>query len=71
MIKKESKTTPHVNVKISAHDKAVELVTHDHKEVKPPQGEPTKRVHMSVWKCSSFFCICQKPFRTYEIDNSQ
>ena len=27
--KKESKTTPHVNVKISAYDKSVKLVTND------------------------------------------
>ena len=46
--KKESKTTPHVNLKISAYDKGVQLVTNDNKEVKPPQEEPNKRVHMSV-----------------------
>lgn len=61
--KKESKTTPHVNTKISAYDRIVQLVTNDRSgvsdptergtasfvpEVKPPQEEQKKRVHMSV-----------------------
>ena len=46
--KKESKTTPHVNVKKSAYYKVVQLVTHDITEVKPPKEEPTKRVHTCV-----------------------
>ena len=46
--KKESKTTPHVNTKISAYDRVVQLVTNDIPEVKPPQEEQKKRVHMSV-----------------------
>ena len=37
--KKESKTTPNVNVKISADDKIVQLVTNANTEVKPPQEE--------------------------------
>ena len=32
--KKESKTTPHVNVKVSAYDKVVQLVTNYNTEVK-------------------------------------
>ena len=40
--KKESKTTPHVNTKISAYDRVVQLVTHDNSEVKPPQEEQQK-----------------------------
>ena len=38
--KKESKTTPHVIVNISAYDRVVQLVTHDDKEVELPQEEP-------------------------------
>ena len=41
--KKESKTTPHVNVKMSAYDKVVQLVTNDNKEIQLPQKEPTKK----------------------------
>ena len=49
--KKESKTTPHVNTKVSAYDRVVQLVTHDNIEVvKAPQEEQTRKVHMSVWK---------------------
>ena len=47
--KKESKTTPHVNTKISAYDRVVQLVTHDNTEVvKAPQEEQKRKVHMSV-----------------------
>ena len=46
--KRESKTTPRVNVKISAYDKIVQLVTHDNPEANSPQGEPQEKVHMSV-----------------------
>ena len=46
--KKESKTTPQVNVKISAYDKVVQLVTNNNKEVKPLQEEANKNLHMSV-----------------------
>jgi len=46
--KKESKTTPRVNVKISAYDKVVQLVTNDNEEVKPPQEEAKTKIHMSV-----------------------
>ena len=37
--RKENKTTPHVNVKISAYDKVVQVVTSSNKEVKPPQKD--------------------------------
>ena len=46
--KKESKTTPHVNTKISAYDRVVQLVTNDNSEVKPPQEEQQQIVHISV-----------------------
>ena len=46
--KKESKTTPRENVKISADNKVVQVVTNNSTEVKPPQEEPHTRVHMSV-----------------------
>ena len=46
--KKESKTTPHVNTKISAYDRVVQLVTIDNSEVKPPQEEQQTIVHISV-----------------------
>ena len=39
----ESKTTPHVNVKISAYAKSVQLVTDDSTEVKSPQEEQHKK----------------------------
>ena len=37
--KKESKPTPHVNPKLSAYDRIVQLVTNDNPEVKQPQEE--------------------------------
>ena len=40
---KESKATPHVNVKISAYDKIVQFVTHDETGVKPQQQEQNKK----------------------------
>ena len=40
--KKASKTTPHVNTKISAYDRVVQSVTNDNSEVKPPQEEQQK-----------------------------
>ena len=43
--KKESKTTTHVNVKISAYDKTVQLVTHANTEIKPPQEEPPQKTY--------------------------
>ena len=45
--KKESKTTPHVNVKIPAYDKVAQAITNDNEEVKPPQEEPPK----SAYEC--------------------
>ena len=44
-------------LKISAYDKVVQLVTYDNTEVKPPQEEPTHRVHMSVKKHIIFFRV--------------
>ena len=46
--KKESKTTPYVNTKISAYDRVVQLVTNDNSEVKPPQEEQKHIVHIRV-----------------------
>ena len=46
--KKEIKTTPHANLNMSAYDKVVQLVTNENTEIKPPQEEPTKSIHMSV-----------------------
>lgn len=39
---------PHVSTKISAYDRVVQLVTNDNSEVKPPQEELKKKVHMIV-----------------------
>ena len=56
--KKESKTTPHVNVKISAYDKVVQLITNDNKEVKPPQEEAKTK---STYEClNKHFVLCFK-----------
>ena len=46
--KNESKTTPKVNVKISAYDKIVQLVTNNNTGVKQQQEEQNKQVHLSV-----------------------
>ena len=47
--KKESKTTPHVNTKVSAYDRVVQLVTNDNIDVvKAPQEEQKRKVHVSV-----------------------
>ena len=46
--KKESKTTPHVNTKISAYDKIVQLVTNSSSEIKPLREEQNTIIHMSV-----------------------
>ena len=44
---KESKTTPHVSIKISAYDRVVQIVTNnDNNEMKPE--EDSKKVHMIV-----------------------
>ena len=45
--KKESRTTPHVNTKISAYDRIVQLVPNYNPEVKPQQEEQ-KQTHMNV-----------------------
>ena len=41
--KRETKTTPHANVKISAYDKIVQLVTNDNAGVKPQQEEQQQK----------------------------
>ena len=46
--KKESKTTPNVNTKISAYDRVVQIVTNnDNNEIKPEE-EAKKKVHMII-----------------------
>ena len=45
--KQESKTTPNVNVKISAYDKHFQLVTNDNTGVEPQQEEQRK----STYEC--------------------
>ena len=46
--KKESKTTPHVNTKISAYDRVVQIVTNnDNNEIKPEE-EAKQKVHMII-----------------------
>ena len=45
---KESKTTPHVNTKISAYDRVVQIVTNnDNNEIKPEE-EAKNKVHMII-----------------------
>ena len=46
--KKENKQTPHVNTKVSAYERVVQLVTNDNTEVKQQTEEPKKKVHMRV-----------------------
>ena len=47
--KKESKTTPNVNTKISAYDRVVQIVTNnDNNEIKPEEEAPPKKVHMII-----------------------
>ena len=48
--KKESKTTPNVNTKISAYDRVVQIVTNnDNNEIKPEEeAPPKKKVHMII-----------------------
>ena len=45
--KEESKTTPHVNVKVSAYDTIVQLVTNDN-SVRNHSKRSKKQVRMSV-----------------------
>ena len=46
--KKESKTTPNVNTKISAYDRVVQIVTNnDNNEIKLEE-EAKKKVHMII-----------------------
>ena len=46
--KKESKTTPNVNTKMSAYDRVVQIVTNnDNNEIKPEE-EANKQVHMII-----------------------
>jgi len=35
--KKESKTTPHVSIKMNAYDRVVQIVTNDNNEIKPEE----------------------------------
>ena len=46
--KKESKTAPHVNPKISAYDRVVQLVTSANTDVKQPQEEPKLGVKRDI-----------------------
>ena len=48
-IKKESKTTPYVNVKVSQYDRIVKIVTNnnDDNEIKH-EDEPKKKVHIII-----------------------
>ena len=55
--KKESKTTPHVNTKISAYDRTVQLVTNDNPEVKPQQEEQKNKSSYECLNIHSFFCL--------------
>ena len=46
--KKESKTTPHVSIKMNAYDRVVQIVTNnDNNEIKPEE-ESTTKVHMII-----------------------
>ena len=46
--KKESKTTPNVNVKVSQYDRIVKIVTNnDDNEIKH-EDEPKKKVHIII-----------------------
>ena len=48
VIKKESKTTPNVNVKVSQYDRIVKIVTNnDDNEIKH-EDEPKKKVHIII-----------------------
>ena len=47
--KKESKTTPNVNVKVSQYDRIVKIVTNnDDNEIKHEPVEPKKKVHIII-----------------------
>ena len=41
--KKENKQTPHVNTKVSAYDRVVQLVTNDNTQVKQQTEEEKKK----------------------------
>ena len=46
--KKESKTTPHVSIKMNAYDRVVQIVTNnDNNEIKPEE-EAKNKVHMII-----------------------
>ena len=48
LIKKESKTTPNVNVKVSQYDRIVKIVTNnDDNEIKH-EDEAKKKVHIII-----------------------
>ena len=42
--KKESKTTPHVSIKMNAYDRVVQIVTNDNNEVKPEEEAKKKYI---------------------------
>ena len=46
--KKVNNQTPHVNTKISAYDRVVQMVTNDGTDVKHQQEESKKKVHIRV-----------------------
>ena len=46
--KKENKTTPHVNTKISAYDRIVQLISKDNQQENQEEETKTKQTHMSV-----------------------
>ena len=52
--KKESKTTPHVSIKMNAYDRVVQIVTNDNNEIKPEE-EATKQAHMIMLMIILFF----------------
>ena len=45
---KKDKNTPHVNVKVSAYDKVVNLVTNDDAGTVKVQDESKKKIHINV-----------------------
>ena len=67
--KKDNKQTPHVNTKVSAYDRVVQLVTNDNTEVKQQIEEPKKRytcVLRLVSLLFAFFCC----FNRYDAPQS-
>ena len=46
--KKESKTTPSVNVKVSQYDRIVKIVTNNNDNEIKHEDEPKKKVHIII-----------------------